>query len=257
MRATTSIIIIIIMLFVPQAAVAEATPAVKQYKALLDEFEQEGGARTFAKRFLNLAEEHQKDPAAVDALLWVVKNVRGRHETTRALDLLTKRHVNSEKVGPACANIARSRSVAAEKMLHAVLEQNPNRAARVQACFYLALLLDSEASVVDQLKQQPELTPRVFQYYGKEYGKHLSSLDSVQLAKQREEVYERMLKSFAEVEVQGSTMGKIAEQTLFAIRHLAVGRHAPEINGEDIFGREFKLSDYRGKVVMLTFWGHW
>ena len=255
MRATTALISL--MLIVPQAAAAQATPAAKQYKALLDEFDQEGGPRLFAKRFLNIAEDYQKDPAAVDALLWVVKNVRGRRETTRALDLLAKRHVNSEKVGPACANIARSRSVAAEKMLRAVLERSPKRAARVQACFYLALLLDSEARVVDQLKQQPELAPRVLQYYGKEYGKHLSSLDSVQLAKQREEVYERMLKSFAEVEVQGGTMGKIAEQTLFAIRHLAVGRHAPEIKGEDISGREFKLSDYRGKVVMLTFWGHW
>lgn len=35
---------------------------------------------------------------------------------------------------------------------------------------------------------------------------------------------------------------------------LPLGKPAPEIKGTDSAGREFKLSDYRGKVVMLSFW---
>ena len=38
---------------------------------------------------------------------------------------------------------------------------------------------------------------------------------------------------------------------------VAVGQQALEIEGEDIDGKPFKLSDYRGKVVMLDFWGNW
>lgn len=38
---------------------------------------------------------------------------------------------------------------------------------------------------------------------------------------------------------------------------LEVGMVAPEIEGEDIDGQVFKLSDYRGKVVVLDFWGDW
>ena len=38
---------------------------------------------------------------------------------------------------------------------------------------------------------------------------------------------------------------------------LAIGKAAPDITGEDIDGKEFKLSDYRGKVVVIDFWGHW
>lgn len=38
---------------------------------------------------------------------------------------------------------------------------------------------------------------------------------------------------------------------------LPVGKAAPEIDGEDVDGVRFKLSDYRGKVVVLSFWGHW
>lgn len=36
-----------------------------------------------------------------------------------------------------------------------------------------------------------------------------------------------------------------------------VGQLAPEINGQDLDGVPFKLSDYRGKVVMLDFYGDW
>jgi hypothetical protein len=38
---------------------------------------------------------------------------------------------------------------------------------------------------------------------------------------------------------------------------LNVNQLAPEISAEDLDGVSFKLSDYRGKVVLLDFWGHW
>jgi hypothetical protein len=38
---------------------------------------------------------------------------------------------------------------------------------------------------------------------------------------------------------------------------LAAGQMAPEIQGTDLDGVPFKLSDYRGQVVVLDFWGHW
>lgn len=36
-----------------------------------------------------------------------------------------------------------------------------------------------------------------------------------------------------------------------------VGQAALEINGNDLDGVPMRLSDYRGKVVVLDFWGHW
>jgi len=38
---------------------------------------------------------------------------------------------------------------------------------------------------------------------------------------------------------------------------VAVGQPAPEIDGEDLASECFLLSDYRGKVVLLDFWGFW
>jgi len=36
-----------------------------------------------------------------------------------------------------------------------------------------------------------------------------------------------------------------------------VGSIAPEISGKDLDGKPMKLSEFRGKVVVLDFWGFW
>ena len=53
------------------------------------------------------------------------------------------------------------------------------------------------------------------------------------------------------------TLGTIASGELFARRNLVVGKVAPEIDGADHEGKRFKLSDFKGKVVLLTFSGNW
>ncbi len=36
-----------------------------------------------------------------------------------------------------------------------------------------------------------------------------------------------------------------------------IGQTAPEIEGQDIEGKPMKLSEFRGKVVVINFWGFW
>lgn len=36
-----------------------------------------------------------------------------------------------------------------------------------------------------------------------------------------------------------------------------VGDVAPEIAGPDTAGKRMQLSEFRGNVVLLVFWGHW
>ena len=65
---------------------------------------------------------------------------------------------------------------------------------------------------------------------------------------------------FERVATDYADLGEVAEKAkgeLFEIRHLAVGKAAPEVTGKDSGGNEFKLSDYRGKVVVLDFWADW
>lgn len=53
------------------------------------------------------------------------------------------------------------------------------------------------------------------------------------------------------------TFAETCDGLLFPIQKLAIGKEVPDIEGKDTSGVAFKLSDYRGKVVLLDFWGHW
>lgn len=54
-----------------------------------------------------------------------------------------------------------------------------------------------------------------------------------------------------------TTQGKQATRDIFEMENLVVGKVAPDFQAEDQDGTKFKLSDYRGKVVVLDFWGFW
>ena len=70
----------------------------------------------------------------------------------------------------------------------------------------------------------------------------------------------RSKKDFADLKISPrypKTLGEMASGAIFVMENLAIGCEAPEIEGEDLEGTSFKLSDYRGKVVVLDFWGDW
>jgi hypothetical protein len=60
----------------------------------------------------------------------------------------------------------------------------------------------------------------------------------------------------AETFAKGDLADRLAAPR-FQKEHLQIGMEAPDIAGEDIDGVAFKLSDYRGKVVVIDFWGYW
>ena len=54
-----------------------------------------------------------------------------------------------------------------------------------------------------------------------------------------------------------SPLGNQAEGALFRLRNLEVGCTLPDVEGVDLDGQPLKLSDFRGKVVVLSFWASW
>jgi peroxiredoxin len=59
------------------------------------------------------------------------------------------------------------------------------------------------------------------------------------------------------VTIQDFKLSDFAAKMFFEMTSLQVGCEAPEIEGKDAAGLEFKLSDYRGKYVIVVFWGGW
>jgi uncharacterized protein involved in exopolysaccharide biosynthesis len=64
------------------------------------------------------------------------------------------------------------------------------------------------------------------------------------------------LKKVAEFTTDEDLLANVKAR-MFEIEHLQIGCEAPEIDAKDVDGVGFKLSDYRGKVVLLDFWGFW
>jgi peroxiredoxin len=50
-----------------------------------------------------------------------------------------------------------------------------------------------------------------------------------------------------------SRAGQRADQMMFVLQNLVIGRQAPDINQPDAFGNPLKLHDFRGKVTVLFF----
>ena len=260
-RILTMAVVIAVLLSVTAAhpddePTAARDKASKQYKALIDEFEEEGGAREFAPRFIELAAQNPKSPVAVDALVWVVVHVRRGKDLHQAITRLTEDHLKSPRLVPACEKLPFRPSLASETLLREMRKKSPHKAVRAQAAFHLAIYLQRQLRLV-ALMHEEEDQERFAQFYGKDFAEHLQALDTSASLAEIEAIYEDVARSFAEVKIDDSTMGETAKLELYALRNLSVGRTAPEISGKDVDGKPFKLSDYRGKVILLDFWGHW
>jgi len=221
-----------------------------------------------APKLVALAEKYPDDPVALDALTEAVRQVNtvpypveivGRDPARpRAFELLRRDHIRSEKLGPLCERISGGLCAEYEPFLREVLEKNPHKEVRSQACLALAHFLSNRSLKLDMVVGDPNLAREFADLYGKEYLEGLRRQDRSQAAGEAESLLVRAMRDYGDVKLpDGETVAEKAEPELFGLRHLAVGKEAPDIEGTDQDGVRFKLSDYRGKVVLLDFWSEY
>jgi hypothetical protein len=247
-----------------QTAIVEYQKALKEAKTQPDHAkrfkETYPQPDKYAPRFLDLAEKHPKDPAALDALIWVVSHATMVDLRAKAIQALLRDHVESEKMADVCRAVGHAPSdERSTPLLFAVLEGNRHRTARAYACAVLADQSEGRLRLAREFQDQPESATQYQGPLGKGLVEQLVKADPDKLSKEAESFYHRIVKDFADVsDGQGGTLGQLAEVRIEALRNpILVGKPAGEIEGEDIDGKRFKLSDYRGKVVLLDFWGNW
>jgi hypothetical protein len=142
-----------------------------------------------------------------------------------------------------------------ETLLRAVVETNPSEEVRGIACLALAQFLNARRVKLDLVRDRPELVPRFERLVGRERFDEWRRRDPAATGADVEAIFEKAAAVFGDVKhPYGGTIGDKARSELFEIRHLAIGKLAPDIEGVDQDGRPLKLGDYRGRVVLLDFW---
>ena len=181
----------------------------------------------YADDFMKIADDHPDDPAAFDAVLWIAQSRVSGDQGDKAFSLLLDKHIDNEKLSGVCIGLMYSEtSEKAENRLTTLAEKSPHDQVKAMATFALARYFQRAEA------DESEIIA-LYETLGSTYGDL--------------KMNERSTQTFAEM----------AKNSIFEVKNLSVGKVAPDIEGEDLEGVSFKLSDYRGKVVVLDFWGDW
>src|SRR5262249_36186980 len=233
----------------------------------------------FARRFVILAEKYPNDPLAIEVLTQAVRVMNGvdsaiqmswvTNQTafpTRSMDdstelamtLLLRHHIKSDKLGTACERMRYGTRKEYETFLRKVIKESPHKDVQGIACLSLAQFLNSHSLKFDLFQDRPELAERYEAILGKGYYEELRRKGRDGRTKEVEALLEQAEAKYGEVKMPWSgRVGAKAKAELFLIRHFGVGKQAEDIDGKDQDGKPFKLSDYRGKVVLLYFWSEY
>jgi thiol-disulfide isomerase/thioredoxin len=249
-------------------------------------------ALAFCRRFLTLSEAHPDDPGSRDALLWIIMR-----ETTpfagsragslgidptsevlgRAVDLLIEHHANDLQVARTTLCLQNHASLNRDRLFRSLYDRARDRAVKATSALALAQYLDLESKYVAGIQRSRRHSPLLTE----EHEKQLLNSDAGAMKAESEQILERLIADYGDVpyaiggdmtdsvlgpawrastaleRARNWTLAQAAESRLDEMRNLIVGKPAPEIDGIDFEGRPLKLSDYRGKVVVLVFWGTW
>ncbi|HEV8111829.1 MAG TPA: hypothetical protein VGR31_03560 [Planctomycetota bacterium] len=215
-------------------------------------------AGEWAPKFWDIWREDPKDAAALDALSWIVEESPTPKDRDDALAAVEKDHLKSPGLAPLCVRLGNTLQIGT-KLLERIFAENPDATVRGTALYQIAnhrlesVRTAKEIAGLDEAKRGP-----VHGWLGEERYQELLKLDAAKTEAEALGMLDRVVKEFADVPTQrGSTLGETARADLHEIRDLVVGKPVPDIEGEDLAGVKFKLSDYRGKVVLLDFWGNW
>jgi hypothetical protein len=185
----------------------------------------------YVPEFRALAEEVQGTEAAARAWIWVLRLSMEKDKATAlaTLDTLTSAYL----ISPALDELPGELRYAAyylggepiERALRGLIAGSPVRGVQASALFTLGAIFVEGQDVAKKSEGRAFL--------------------------------ERIVKDYADVPYWRSTFGKAAGGFLFELDHLQIGMAAPDFEAVDEGGTPWKLSEYRGKVVVVDFWGFW
>ena len=236
-----------------QAVLAEGIPSPNKY---FEELEK-------------IANANRGSEAAGKAAAWVLQNNRGGmpgmpNPGAWALDMLLADFIETEHIAAVPLQLSGLSTKNAEA-LDRIRKHAKNERARALADFTRGNQFLTMSRAAKELAEPGSSGDPYMQYSMRGMDDDLKAYLSKKgmadkCLKSGEELLEHCIDAYEDVELYpgfGMYVGAKAEGALFELRNLQIGMVAPDIVGKDAEGVEFKLSDYRGQVVLLDFWGFW
>ncbi len=209
------------------------TPSREEAEA----FVHKNPAVRYVPKLLQLATANRKSKAAFQAYAMACLLLKGTDPKVtnrflqQATDALLQDHVSEKELGGVALLMAAIPNHDSKTFLRTVAKKSPHREAQAFACLSLATTLQHEANARPDGNSAAD--------------KEIAALLS------------RLTKEYSDVLLGGKPLSEVAKPLLYEKEHLSVGTTAPDIVGTDGNGQDFRLKDYRGKVILLTFWGDW
>ena len=166
-------------------------------------------------------------------LTWWWHGERGKKNAPLMSKLLVDHHIEAKMLTKFVPRFGWDLSPSqAEPLFRKVLEETNVDAVKATTSFSLLELLSKKVKTVE----------------GKEAELLQAEIESLSKSIKTE---------YAEfTDLVGTPLGERLEGIEFS-KKLAIGKPVPDIVGSDLDGVEFKLSDYKDNVVMVSFWGQW
>jgi thiol-disulfide isomerase/thioredoxin len=215
-----------------QAEIAKAPPAFQQ--ELQSELRESIIIKT--DTLFEVAEQEADSEDAFEIFAPMLTKALDPDKAKKARLLVIKHHLDKPYIKKVLVGLAQNADEGSEALLGRVAEKNADPECQAIATLTLGMIAQAKA-------------------------KQTNGQEKDDLIKMAEKHFTKAKDKFADVKYQGTTVGKIAEGRLSALKvagNLAVGKKVPDISGEDLNGGRFKLSEAgKGKVVMLSFWATW
>ncbi|GAA4459706.1 hypothetical protein GCM10023156_39670 [Novipirellula rosea] len=224
---------------------------------------------SFASKFTSFAEDAGSSQEGFDALLEVLKmgNSVGEFDQDlfddyeRAIELILEKH-REKKLRNLCAQVRVSKQ--SENFLRTLMVEGDSNELRAEACFFLGRLLSQKRDMCLPNSWAKRPGVGAFGEYSDSrvranLDRFLANQDIEQLQSEAIRCFKLVTSDYPDVPTArgDEKLSDRARREIYELRHLAIGVTAPDIVGADVDGKPMRLSDHRGKVVLLVFWASW